>query len=83
MSPNDIEERKADHLDLCLDEDVEFTRKSTLLEEVELIHDALPEMNFDQVDLSTMFLGRQLKAPLLIPRRFAITVPETAGLATT
>jgi isopentenyl-diphosphate delta-isomerase len=58
--------RKADHLDLCATDDVAFQSKSTLLEQVTLVHDALPELAVDQVDLTTSFAGRALRAPLFI-----------------
>ena len=61
-----ISARKADHLDLCTDGDVSFRRKTTLFETVELIHNALPELAVSDVDLSTEFAGKTLKAPLVI-----------------
>lgn len=63
---DEIAERKQAHLDLCLREDVEAQAKSTLLEEVELIHDALPDLALDDVDTSTRWLGKRLEAPLVI-----------------
>lgn len=60
-----ISERKASHLALCADADVE-ARGTTLLEEVTLFHDALPELTLDQIDPSLLFLGRRLAAPILI-----------------
>lgn len=61
-----ISSRKADHLDLCATGDVGFQRKTTLLEEVELVHDALPELSVADIDLRTSFAGRPLSAPLVI-----------------
>ncbi len=61
----EVARRKASHLALCTDNDVE-ARGSTLLEEVTLLHDALPELALDQVDLRVDFLGRRLAAPILI-----------------
>ncbi len=61
----EIGERKASHLRLCAEEDVEH-RGTTLLEEVRLLHDALPELSVADVDLSAEILGRRLHAPLLI-----------------
>lgn len=66
MSQDDISQRKLDHLDLCADGDVEYRGKTTLLEEVELLHDALPELSLDALDLSLEFFSRRLRAPLLI-----------------
>lgn len=40
----DIQSRKADHLALCATDKVAFTNKTTLFEQVELVHDALPEI---------------------------------------
>lgn len=61
-----IAERKQAHLDLCLREDVEALRKTTLLEEVDLLHDAVPDLSLDEVDCSTRWLGKRLRAPLVI-----------------
>lgn len=61
-----IEDRKRDHLDICLHEDVNARRKTTLFEYVELVHNALPELNIDSVSIETHFLGHRLKAPILI-----------------
>jgi isopentenyl-diphosphate delta-isomerase len=61
-----ISDRKRAHLDLCEQADVEYAGKSTLFEEVELVHDALPELAVDEIDVSTTLLGKRLRAPLLI-----------------
>lgn len=61
-----IEKRKRAHLDLCADRDVEHRAKTTLFEEVELVHDALTELDLGGVDTSVEFLGKQLRAPFLI-----------------
>jgi isopentenyl-diphosphate delta-isomerase len=61
-----IADRKRDHLDLCLRADVEAAVKTTLLEEVELVHDAVPDLAVDDVDTSTRWLGKRLAAPLVI-----------------
>ena len=38
-----IASRKSDHIALCVDGDVGFEHKTTLFDDVELVHDALPE----------------------------------------
>jgi isopentenyl-diphosphate delta-isomerase len=64
--PESISDRKRSHLDLCAAEAVEFVGKTTLLEEVDLVHDALPELAVDEVDVAATLLGKRLRAPLLI-----------------
>ena len=61
-----ISDRKRSHLDLCERGEVEHVAKTTLLDEVELVHDALPELAVDQVDVSTTLLGKRLRVPLVI-----------------
>jgi len=61
----DISRRKNDHLDLSIAADVGF-RKSHLLDCVELIHDALPELSLQDVDTRVELLGKQLNAPIVI-----------------
>lgn len=60
-----IGERKLAHLDLCASQDVE-SHGSTLLDEVQLLHDALPELSCEEIDPSVELLGRRLQAPILI-----------------
>ncbi len=62
---SEIAQRKVSHLALCTDGDVEF-RGSTLLDEVSLFHEALPELALDQIDTRLRVLGRPLAAPILI-----------------
>jgi isopentenyl-diphosphate delta-isomerase len=61
-----ISDRKRSHLDVCEQAPVEYAGKTTLLEEVDLVHDALPELAVDEVDVGVDFLGKRLRAPLLI-----------------
>lgn len=61
-----IAERKRSHLDLCANAAVEHPEKTTLFEEVDLIHNALPELALEDIDLGTEFLGKPLAAPFLI-----------------
>ena len=58
--------RKADHLRICLEDDVQFHRQTNGLDKYSFIHSCLPELDWHEVDLSTQFLGKTLKAPLLI-----------------
>jgi isopentenyl-diphosphate delta-isomerase len=60
-----IAKRKADHLEVAASGQAEFV-KSTLLEHVHLTHQALPELALDEIDLSTVLVGKRLAAPLVI-----------------
>lgn len=93
MTTESISDRKRSHLDLCETGPVEYGAKTTLLEEVELLHDALPELAVDEVELGTTLVGKRLRAPLLITGMTGGTaearainqdlagVAETAGIA--
>jgi isopentenyl-diphosphate Delta-isomerase len=58
-------QRKADHIRICLEEDVQF-RASSGLEKYRFTHCCLPEINYADLDIKTTFLGKSLGAPLLI-----------------
>jgi isopentenyl-diphosphate delta-isomerase len=64
--PPSIPRRKSEHLALVASGRMEFLQKGTLLDEVELVHDALPELAISEIDLSLTLLGRRLSAPILI-----------------
>jgi isopentenyl-diphosphate Delta-isomerase len=64
--PESISDRKRSHLDLCAGEAVEYAGKTTLFEDVDLVHEALPELAVDEVELGVRFLGKRLRSPLLI-----------------
>lgn len=65
MGDDNILKRKADHLRIVAEEDVRHGG-STLLQCVQLIPEALPEMALDDIDLSVQFFGKTLAAPLMI-----------------
>lgn len=58
--------RKADHLRICLEEDVQFRETTSGLERYRFVHCCLPELDLHDVDLTTHFLGKTLSSPLLI-----------------
>jgi isopentenyl-diphosphate Delta-isomerase len=62
---SEIHERKLAHLALCAERDVEH-RGGTLLDDVHLLHEALPDLSLDDVDTSVELLGRRLRTPIVI-----------------
>ncbi len=58
--------RKKDHVDLVVGRDVTFRRKTTGLERYEFVHNALPEIDLEDVDTGTDFLGFRCSMPLLV-----------------
>src|SRR5690625_559599 len=62
----DINRRKTEHIRICLEENVEGVNKSTGLEGISFIHNALPEIDFHEITLETRFLNKALKAPFLV-----------------
>ena len=62
----DISQRKKDHLALCAGDKVGFREKTSLFEQAELVHCALPEMHADEVDSKVELLGKTLSAPVVI-----------------
>ncbi len=60
------QKRKKEHLELCLDTESVSSPSSTGLEVYRFVHNALPELDIDEIDIGTTFLGKRLKAPILI-----------------
>jgi isopentenyl-diphosphate Delta-isomerase len=61
----ETQDRKADHLRVCLEDDVQC-RVTSGLERYRFRHVALPELDYDEIRLETAFLSKPLKMPLLI-----------------
>lgn len=60
-----VETRKGEHLQVTATRDVN-ARASPGWPDIRLVHEALPELDLDAIDLTTPFLGRRLSAPLMI-----------------
>lgn len=61
-----IGQRKADHIALCATGEVGFRAQTTLLEHVRLVHDALPDLAMEELDTRCEWLGKTLRAPIVI-----------------
>ena len=59
-------QRKLDHVDVALHEDVEFATITAGFERFTLPYEALPEIDRSEVDTSCTLLGRRLEMPLII-----------------
>jgi isopentenyl-diphosphate delta-isomerase len=59
------ESRKKDHVDLVLREGAQYN-KTNGLEKFEYMHNALPEIDFDSIDLSTKFFNKKIDWPIMI-----------------
>ena len=66
MAEDTTARRKDAHLDLCATGEVEPVENRTLLECVQLVHCAMPELAVHDIDASTPFMGKTLRHPLLI-----------------
>ncbi|HYB63341.1 MAG TPA: type 2 isopentenyl-diphosphate Delta-isomerase [Thermoplasmata archaeon] len=60
----DLSHRKAEHVKVVLGKDVEGRHR--YWDDVQLVHRALPEVDFDEVDPSVTLLGHRLRAPIVI-----------------
>ncbi len=88
-----IEQRKRDHIQIVLEEDVQGTAGSAGFGAYRFLHQALPEIDLDAVDPRLSLWGRALGAPLLISsmtggteraaaiNRHLAETAETLGLA--
>ncbi len=59
-------QRKADHIRINLEKNVNFPNLTTGLDRYRLLHQALPELNLDDIRTDVEVLNKVLAAPLLI-----------------
>jgi len=61
-----IRGRKSNHLEICLEENVQARHVTTGFEEIYLVHRALPEVNRKKIDLSTKVFNHKFSAPIIV-----------------
>jgi len=58
--------RKKDHIEICLNEDVGFSSIKTGFENYYFEHNAITQVDFNKIDLTTKFLKKKINYPFLI-----------------
>jgi isopentenyl-diphosphate delta-isomerase len=58
--------RKREHLEICLDPAAVASPVAAGFEKYAFVHNALPEVDIEEIDVSTVFLGKPLRAPVMI-----------------
>jgi isopentenyl-diphosphate Delta-isomerase len=59
-------QRKAEHIRICLESDVQFQTQGSGFDRYQFRHSCLPELDYQDLDLTTNLLGKDLGAPILI-----------------
>ncbi len=59
-----IRDRKADHIRICMNERV--APGYCYWDDIRFVHNALPEINYDDIDMSCTLFGRKLSAPIMV-----------------
>ena len=58
------EKRKGEHIDIVMNEKVRAN--FNYWDDITLVHNSLPEMDFDSISLETRFMGARIAAPIII-----------------
>ena len=64
MHHNKISDRKAEHVEICLNEKTQAERN--YWEDLKFIHHAIPELDLDSISTKTEILGMELTTPIII-----------------
>jgi isopentenyl-diphosphate delta-isomerase len=62
----ETQKRKAEHIRICLDEKAQAKKATAGFEDITFIHRALPEVNKEEIDLSTKIFGHRFNAPIIV-----------------
>jgi len=63
---NPTQERKDDHIKICLEENVQAKHVTTGFEDIFFVHRALPEIDREKIDLSTKIFSHTFSAPIIV-----------------
>ena len=62
---DEVKQRKAEHVQVSLAHDISAPQSASWAD-IRLVHQALPEVDLDEIDTSTEYLGRRLRYPIFI-----------------
>ena len=62
---DEVKQRKIEHVNIALGQDISVAQKANW-NDIQFVHQALPEVNLDEIDTSVSFLGHKLRYPLFI-----------------
>ncbi len=62
---DEVQQRKAEHVSVALGQDVSAPQRANW-NDIQFVHQALPEVDLDEIDTSVNFLGRTLRYPIFI-----------------
>ena len=62
---DEVKRRKIEHVNIALGQDISVAQSANW-NDVHFVHQALPEVNLDEIDTSVSFLGHKLRYPIFI-----------------
>lgn len=62
---DEVKQRKIEHVNIALGQDISVAQRANW-NDVQLVHQALPEVDLDEIDTSVTFLGHALRYPIFI-----------------
>ncbi|MBO0795973.1 MAG: type 2 isopentenyl-diphosphate Delta-isomerase [Ktedonobacteraceae bacterium] len=62
---DEVRQRKIEHVNIALGQDISAPQRASW-QDIQLVHQALPEINLDEIDTSVTFLGHRLRYPIFI-----------------
>ncbi len=62
---DEVKQRKIEHVSIALEQDISAPQSASWAD-VRLVHQALPEVDLDEIDTSVEFLGKRLRYPIFV-----------------
>src|SRR6516162_10555206 len=62
---DEVKQRKLEHVTIALEQDISAPQRANW-NDIQLVHQALPEVDLDDIDTSVTFLGYTLRYPIFI-----------------
>jgi isopentenyl-diphosphate delta-isomerase len=62
---DEVKQRKIEHVSVALGQDISAPQRANW-NDIQFVHQALPEVDLDEIDTSVQFLGRTLRYPIVI-----------------